>query len=135
MVALFGWFVIFGVTGGVTEAALRYTAYKLTGKKRGLIEDVRYNDGIKEVTVDIGDKKLNLAIVHGLANARKLMEAIKDGSKHFDFVEVMACPGGCVNGGGQVYVDYNKTPVEEVIKKRSEAIYKADGDCKFTGNF
>ena len=61
------------------------------------------------------------------------MEAIKDGSKHFDFVEVMACPGGCINGDGQIYVDYNKVSVDEVIKKRGAALYKADGDCKFTG--
>ncbi len=125
--------LIFGVTGGVTEAALRYAAYKFTGKKRGLIEDVRYSEGIKEVSVNVGDATLNLAIVHGLANAKKLMEAIKDGSKKFDFVEVMACPGGCINGGGQTYVDYNKVSVDEVIKKRGAALYKADGDCKFTG--
>ena len=123
--------LIFGVTGGVTEAALRYAAYKLTGKKQDIIEDVRYSEGVKEVTVSIGDLKLNLAIIHGLANAPKVLEAIKNGSKTYHFIEVMACPGGCVNGGGQILVDYNKTPVEEVIKKRSAAIYKADGDCKF----
>ena len=123
--------LIFGVTGGVTEAALRYAVYKVTGNKTGIIEDVRYSEGVKEVTVELGDRKVNLAIVHGLANAPKVMEAIKDGSKHYDFVEVMACPGGCVNGGGQPYVDYNKVEVGEVIKKRSAAIYKADGDMKF----
>lgn len=123
--------LIFGVTGGVTEAALRYTAYKLTGKKHDIIEDVRYSEGIKEVCISIGTMKLNLAIVHGLANAQKVLDSIKDGTKNYHFVEIMACPGGCVNGGGQILVDYNKTPVEEVIKKRSHAIYKADGDCKF----
>lgn len=123
--------LIFGVTGGVTEAALRYAIYKLTGKKHDIIQDVRYNSGIKEVSVTIGKTKLNLAIVHGLANAQKIMEDIKSGKKQYHFIEVMACPGGCVNGGGQILVDYNKTPVEEVIKKRSTAIYKADGDCKF----
>jgi len=123
--------LIFGVTGGVTEAALRYAVYKLTGKKQDIIEDVRYSEGVKEVTVDVAGKKLNLAIVHGLANAPKVIDAIKDGSKHYDFVEVMACPGGCVNGGGQSYVDYDKISVDEVIKKRSAAIYKADGNMKF----
>lgn len=123
--------LIFGVTGGVTEAALRYAVYKLTGKRQNIIEDVRYSGGIKEVTVSIGNTKLNLAIVHGLANAEKLLGAIKSGKKQYHFVEVMACPGGCVNGGGQILVDYNKTPIEEVIKKRSAAVYKADGDCKF----
>ena len=123
--------LIFGVTGGVTEAALRFAVYKLTGEKRDIIEDVRYSDGVKEVTVDVAGKKINLAIVHGLANAKKVMESIKSGEKTYDFVEVMACPGGCVNGGGQPFVDYDKIDVEEVIKKRSSAIYKADGDMKF----
>ena len=123
--------LIFGVTGGVTEAALRYAVYKLTGKKQDIIENVRYSNGIKETTANLGDKQLKLAIVHGLANAKQLMEDIKQGKKHYDFVEVMACPGGCVNGGGQTFVDYNKVNVDEVIKKRSQAIYKADGDMKF----
>lgn len=123
--------LIFGVTGGVTEAALRYATYKLTGKKQDIIEGVRYCDGVKEVTVDIGGKKVNLAIVHGLANAPKVMDAIVNGSKKYDFVEVMACPGGCVNGGGQPFVDYRLHEVEEVIRKRSASIYEADGNMKF----
>ena len=123
--------LIFGVTGGVTEAALRYAVHKLTGKKQDIIEDVRYSEGVKEVTVDVAGTKLNLAIVHGLANTPKVLDAIKSGEKTYHFVEVMACPGGCVNGGGQPFVDYSKTPVEEVISKRSKSIYKADGDCKF----
>lgn len=126
--------LIFGVTGGVTEAALRYAVYKLTGKKQNIIEDVRYSDGVKEVEVRVGANKLRLAIVHSLANAPKVLDKIKSGERQYDFVEFMACPGGCVNGGGQILVDYNKTPVEEVIKKRSESIYKADGDCKFKGS-
>ena len=123
--------LIFGVTGGVTEAALRYATYKLTGKKQGIIESVRYSDGVKEVTVNLGDKKLNLAIVHGLANAPKVMDALQSGDKKYDFVEVMACPGGCVNGGGQPFVDYNLHDVNEVILKRSQSIYNADGNMKF----
>lgn len=123
--------LIFGVTGGVTEAALRYAVHKLTGKKQDIIEDVRYSEGVKEVTVDVAGTKLNLAIVHGLANAPKVLDAIKSGEKTYHFVEIMACPGGCVNGGGQPFVDYSKTPVEEVVSKRSKSIYKADGDCKF----
>lgn len=123
--------LIFGVTGGVTEAALRYAIYKLTGEKRDIVEDVRYSEGVKEVTVNLGDKQLHLAIIHGLANAPKVLDAIKAGEKHYDFIEVMACPGGCVNGGGQPFVDYNKVDVEEVIKKRSASIYQADGNMKF----
>jgi len=123
--------LIFGVTGGVTEAALRFAIYKLTGEKRDIVEDVRYSDGVKEVTVNLNGNDVKLAIVHGLANAQKVLDAIKSGEKHYDFVEVMACPGGCVNGGGQSFVDYNKVDVEEVIKKRSSAIYHADGNMKF----
>lgn len=123
--------LIFGVTGGVTEAALRYATYKLTGKKQDIIESVRYGDGVKEVAVNLGDKKLNLAIVHGLANAPKVMDALQSGDKKYDFVEVMACPGGCVNGGGQPFVDYNLHDVNEVILKRSQSIYNADGNMKF----
>ena len=123
--------LIFGVTGGVTEAALRYAVHKLTGKKQDIIEDVRYSEGVKEVTVDVAGTKLNLAIVHGLANTPKVLDAVKSGEKTYHFVEIMACPGGCINGGGQPFVDYSKTPVEEVISKRSKSIYKADGDCKF----
>lgn len=123
--------LIFGVTGGVTEAALRYAIYKLTGKKQNIISSVRYSNGIKEVTVDVEGTKLNLAIVHGLGNAPKVLDSIKSGEKMYHFVEIMACPGGCVNGGGQPFVDYSKVDVEDVIKKRSESIYKADGNMKF----
>ena len=123
--------LIFGVTGGVTEAALRYAVYKLTGRKQNVIDAVRYSNGEKEVDVSIGEQIIRLAIVHGTANAPRVLEAIKTGEKMYDFVEIMACPGGCVNGGGQPLVDYNEVSVDEVIKKRSASIYKADGDCKF----
>lgn len=123
--------LIFGVTGGVTESALRYAVYKVTGQKQDIIENVRYSQGVKEVETTLGDKKLKLAIVHGLANAKKVMEDIKSGKQKYDFVEVMACPGGCVNGGGQSFVDYSKIDVDEVIKRRSKAIYDADGKMKF----
>ena len=123
--------LIFGVTGGVTEAALRYAVHKLTGKKQNIVNDVRDSKGIKEVTVNLGDKKVKLAIVHGLANAKIVMDDIVAGRKQYDFVEVMACPGGCVNGGGQSFVDYNEISATEVAKKRSASIYKADGDMKF----
>ena len=123
--------LIFGVTGGVTEAALRYAVYKLTGKKQDIIDSVRYSNGVKEVKVELPNKTLSLAIIHGLANAKNVMDEIRKGTKHFDFVEVMGCPGGCVNGGGQSIVDYSKVDIDEVIKKRSASIYKADGDMKF----
>ena len=121
---------IFGVTGGVTESALRYTVHKLTNKTSDIIEDVRYSEGVKEVTVSVGDMVLNLAIVHGLNNAHKVMADIISGKKKYHFVEVMACNGGCINGGGQPYVDYSKIDVSEVIKKRGSALYGADKKCK-----
>ena len=123
--------LIFGVTGGVTEAALRYAVHKLTGKKQNIVSEVRNSQGIKEVTVNLGDKKVRLAIVHGLANAKVIMDDIVNGNKEYDFVEVMACPGGCVNGGGQSFVDYKEISATEVAKKRADALYKEDGNMKF----
>lgn len=94
--------VIFGVTGGVSEAVLRVAAGE-QGCRLGRVEyqEVRGFEGIREATVRLGDAELKLAIVHGLGNARKLIEAIKSGERHYHLVEVMACPGGCVGGGGQ----------------------------------
>lgn len=123
--------LIFGVTGGVTEAALRYAVHKLTGKKQNIVKDVRNSKGVKEVMVDLGFRKAKLAIVHGLANAQKVLEEIVSGKTSYDFVEIMACPGGCVNGGGQSFVDYNKISASKVASLRAEAIYKADGNMKF----
>ncbi|MBR2328164.1 MAG: [Clostridia bacterium] len=97
--------VIFGVTGGVTEAVLRRVS---SNKSRFALLEVanagqRGNKDIKEFTVPYGEKELKIAVVSGLGNAEKLLERVKNG-EHFDFIEIMACPGGCVNGGGQPYV-------------------------------
>ena len=113
--------LIFGVTGGVTEAALRYAVHKLTGKKQDIIEDVRYSEGVKEVTVDVAGTKLNLAIVHGLANTPKVLDAIKSGEKTYHFVEVMACRRGCIAGGGQPLPIGPRTRAS-----RAEGIYAVD---------
>jgi iron-only hydrogenase group A len=113
--------VIFGATGGVMEAALR-TAYELgTGKTLKKIDftEIRGTDGIKEGSVKIGSKKIKFAVAHGGANIKKLLEN-KD---KYHFIEMMACPGGCIGGGGQPWPT-NK----ETIKKRMAAIYKADRD-------
>ena len=94
---------IFGATGGVMEAALR-TAYEtLTGEELEKLEfeDVRGTEGIKEATYTIAGNEIKVAVVSGTANAGKLLDMIKAGEKTYDFIEVMACPGGCVNGGGQ----------------------------------
>ncbi len=123
--------LIFGVTGGVTEAALRYAVNKITGEKPETIDTVRHSSGIKETTVKVGDIEIKLAVVHGLSNAHKVMEDIVSGDKYYDFIEVMACPGGCINGGGQPYVDYSKVDVEDVIRERTKSMYGADKKAKY----
>ncbi|WP_066503836.1 NADH-dependent [FeFe] hydrogenase, group A6 [Abyssisolibacter fermentans] len=120
--------IIFGTTGGVIEAALR-TAYEwMTGEELNNVEfkQLRGIEGIREATVDIKDKQLRIGIAHGLGNARKILEDIRDGKSKFDAIEIMACPGGCIGGGGQPYHHGNV----EIIKKRQEAIYKEDRNKK-----
>ena len=119
--------LIFGATGGVMEAALR-TANKYLNKdeKPADIEVVRNSIGRKEVEIKTDTITLKVAIVNGLQNAKNLLKDIKEGKADFHFIEVMACPGGCVNGGGQPIVDYSKTPLKEVIAKRSAPLYNED---------
>ena len=118
--------VIFGVTGGVTEAVLRKVATDTTEK--GLEEisyvGVRGLKGVKEATVSLGDKQLKIAVVSGLGNASALLNAIKAG-EHFDLVEVMACPGGCILGGGQP-----RAEDECEREARSAGLYNADKASK-----
>ncbi len=115
--------VIFGATGGVMEAALR-TAYEvLTGTTLDKVEfaDVRGMEGIKEAEINIKGKPVRVAVAHTLKNARKLLDEIKEGKSPYAFIEVMACPGGCLGGGGQ--------PIPttwEIRKKRAESIYRED---------
>ncbi len=120
--------VIFGATGGVMEAALRTAMDIMTGQTAEAIEyqAVRGIEGVKEATVAIGDKELKVAAVSGLANARALLEKMKDASVSFDFVEIMACPGGCVNGGGQPIQEAPVRAVEDLREKRAAALYKGD---------
>lgn len=120
--------LIFGSTGGVTEAVLRTVVEKLSGKKleKTDFKMVRKSNGIKEVNLEANGQVLKLCIVNGLFNAYKVMEDIIAGRKHYHFVEVMACPGGCVNGGGQPFVDYSTCDVKSVIQKRAQALYKHD---------
>ena len=120
--------LIFGATGGVMEAALR-TVYELVAGKEAPSVDfkaVRGVEGIKEATYDIAGTVVKVAVASGLGNARKLMEKVRDGSADYQFIEIMSCPGGCVNGGGQpiqsAYVR-NNTAIRAL---RAEAIYKAD---------
>ncbi len=119
--------VIFGATGGVMEAALRTVKEILTGETFDEIEynEVRGTRGIKEAVIEIGDLKLKAAVVHGLGNARKLFNKIRDGEE-YHFIEVMACPGGCVNGGGQPIQSSFVKSVMNIAKTRARAIYDED---------
>ncbi|WP_312031687.1 NADH-dependent [FeFe] hydrogenase, group A6 [Hujiaoplasma nucleasis] len=115
---------IFGTTGGVIEAATR-TAYEMiTGKelKEVTFEQFRGLEGIREAKVQIGDLELNIGIAHGLGNARKILEDIRDGKSHFHAIEIMACPGGCIGGGGQPY-HHGHT---DILLKRQQALYDLD---------
>jgi NADP-reducing hydrogenase subunit HndD len=116
--------VIFGTTGGVIEAAVR-TAYELYTKKelkKVDFEELRGMEGIRQATVDFDGLPINIGIAHGLGNARKLLEDIKAGKSTFHAIEIMACPGGCIGGGGQPYHHGNV----DILKKRQKAIYRED---------
>ncbi len=121
--------VIFGATGGVMEAALRTVVWKLTGEKNDSpveFKEVRGVEGIKEATYDVAGLKVNVAIASGLANARKVLDMVKSGEKNYQFIEIMACPGGCVNGGGQPQVDGNTRNFEDIRALRAKALYSID---------
>jgi NADP-reducing hydrogenase subunit HndD len=116
--------VIFGNTGGVIEAACR-TAYEVyTGKKLAKVDftELRGMEGVRSATIDFNGLPLNIGIAHGLGNARKLLEDVRSGKSKFHAIEVMACPGGCIGGGGQPLHHGNS----EVLKARAKAIYEED---------
>ena len=116
--------VIFGATGGVMEAALRTAVYVLTGENPDpdAFAEVRTGPGLREATYEVAGIPVRCAVVSGLGNARKLIEQIKAGKAHYDFVEVMACPGGCVGGGGQPI----SMEDEERYGQRGERLYQLD---------
>ena len=114
---------IFGATGGVAEAALRTAHQLVTGREMAdlNVEAVRGFTGIKEATVTLGDVNLRIAVASGLANARQVLKSLESGERQYDFIEIMACPGGCLNGGGQPTVfDV------EALQKRLAKIYAID---------
>ncbi len=115
--------VIFGATGGVMEAALRYAAEKLEGKKLPNVDfkEVRGFDNLKEAELEIAGNTIKVAVVHGLKNAKNLVNDIKSGKRNYDFVEVMACPGGCIAGAGQPI-----THDPETRKARAKGLYRVD---------
>ena len=122
--------VIFGATGGVMEAALRTVADVLGGESLENVEytAVRGTEGIKEATVNIAGKDIRVAVAHGLGNARKLLNNIRDGKADYEFIEIMGCPGGCVTGGGQPIVSSRKLMDINLKAERAKALYTEDAN-------
>lgn len=115
--------VIYGASGGVMESALRTVSYQLLGKNIDRIEfaEVRGMEGIKKATITLADKKIHVAVVTTPKNARIILEEIKLNPKAYDYIEFMACPGGCIGGGGQPIPS-----TKRIVKKRTEGLYKID---------
>ena len=115
---------IFGTSGGVMEAALRTSYEWITGKTLEKLdfEEVRGLEGIKEGKINLNGNDINIAVVSSLGKAKKIMDEIKSGNCKYQFIEVMACPGGCIDGGGQPYIKSNR----EILEKRMNHIYKTD---------
>ena len=122
--------VIFGATGGVMEAALRTVAEVLSGESIDNVEytAVRGTEGIKEATVNIAGKDIRVAVAHGLGNARKLLNNIREGKAEYEFIEIMGCPGGCVTGGGQPIVSSRKLMDINLKAERAKALYTEDAN-------
>ena len=122
--------VIFGATGGVMEAALRTAVEELTGEQLGRLDftEVRGTDGIKEATYKVGDMQVNVAVASGLANAKIVLEQVAKGEKNYHFIEIMGCPGGCVNGGGQPVQPANVRNFVNLKELRASALYKQDSN-------
>ena len=124
---------IFGTSGGVMEAALRTVADVLTGEDLEHIEytDVRGMDDIKEATYDVAGMQVKVAVTSGLKNAAKLLDKVKSGEADYQFIEVMCCPGGCINGGGQPIVDGHTRNFVDVKGLRSAALYDDDKNLEY----
>lgn len=122
--------VIFGTTGGVMEAALRTAADLLTGEDLDSLDysEVRGTSGIKEATYNVAGLEVKVAVANGLMNASKLLDSIKSGEKSYHFVEIMCCPGGCINGGGQPQQPASVRNFVDLKALRSSALYEADKD-------
>ena len=126
--------VIFGVTGGVMEAALRTAYFWLTGKEYGKIEfhEVRGLEAVKEADINVEGTIVKVAVTSGMANAKKLLDQIKEGKSPYAFIEIMCCPGGCINGGGQPYVKplFLQNEDDDILDtykaKRASVLYRED---------
>ena len=119
---------IFGATGGVMEAALRTAVEKLTGQELANLDftEVRGTKEIKEATYKVGDLEVNVAVTSGLANARHLLDEIRAGRKNYHFIEIMGCPGGCINGGGQPVQPASVRNFVDLKTERAKALYEED---------
>ena len=122
--------VIFGATGGVMEAALRTAVETITGEELKTVEftEVRGTEGIKEATYNVGGLEVNVAVASGTANAKKVLEMVKSGEKNYTFIEVMCCPGGCVNGGGQPQQPASVRNFVDLKALRAKALYDNDAN-------
>lgn len=120
--------VIFGATGGVMEAALRTAVEKITGQTLENVDftEVRGMEGVKEATYTVGDLSIKVAVASGTKNAKTLMEQIKNGTSEYQFIEIMGCPGGCINGGGQPIVSAAVRNFEDFRSKRASVLYNLD---------
>lgn len=120
--------VIFGATGGVMEAALRTAVETLTGESLASVEfkEVRGTDGIKEATYNVAGMDVKVAVASGLANAKQIMDKVRAGEADYHFIEIMCCPGGCVNGGGQPQVHADVRNYQDVRAIRAKALYDND---------
>lgn len=118
--------VIFGATGGVMEAALRTAVYTLTGETVTDLPEVRGTQGIKEATYNVGGTDVKVCVASGLANAREVLEKVQRGEADYQFIEIMACPGGCVNGGGQPQVPMGVRNFVDIREERAKVLYNLD---------
>jgi NADP-reducing hydrogenase subunit HndD len=123
---------LFGATGGVTEAALRTVSEILDGKPLENLEftDVRGTSGIKEASYTIAGKTLNICVCSGLKNAKQVLDSVKSGEKNYHMIEIMACPGGCVNGGGQPIQTGDTRNNVDLKTLRAKALYDEDKELK-----
>ncbi len=118
--------VIFGATGGVMEAALRTAIYTLTGENVTDLPEVRGTDGIKEATYNVAGTDVKVCVASGLANAREVLEKVQSGEADYQFIEIMACPGGCVNGGGQPQQPMGIKNFTDLRAERAKVLYNLD---------
>jgi iron only hydrogenase large subunit-like protein len=124
---------IFGSTGGVMEATLRTASEFVTGKPAERLEfaEVRAVEGMREALIELGGKVLRIGVANGLTNAKHLLDMVVSGEKEFHVIEVMACPGGCIGGGGQPYPPKGVNALDpELLRQRAAALYAIDGAKK-----